>query len=702
MRYDKEFRAFNQLVEAMGLEQEEVNAILENKADLVVPTETYVATVQDNDVLNQYISFDEKGHSMARKKYFAQIAEETAKRMNVQSEAEQAEVIHTVIVSNFPEEGAQQDMGAACILENPSNPYQAWKRMHADTKTAIDARLGSIVKNLKEGMSRGSHVYVSDEIGHGAKRMSDNDAWYGEFYKQHKRKPNERELLDMAREIYSGGGAKYGTAGIGYENLPDEAQEDIDALDRDFETLNVLEDIKDKVSQLTASEMTVTRGLSPSGYRVYQTVREQLAQGNKDVQDSARVNAILFARYADRMAENISKITGKEYTAEDYVRERIMLVPNATQVDESAFNMPITNLNLDLDRQVEVLDLDDMDDSLKGASQSEALEYIKKVISGKRMPTKDFRAVVEVPTAIDKFEQYGQKHIVYAQSRLDKDNVKARNKVLTNFEKIISETRLVEISKNKKKKPANGKFAQKRKNKVENYYRLFTPIKMGGKLYTLLITAEDFDGNIEFSLKKIKLYEITAKKIEAVSVLTALNAKRPTASTLSIREVLRNVKDVDGNPYINPDGSGNFAVVYNQAVRGQTRISGITRTVSLFEQADKSTFIHEMGHVALADLKLLAEMEGAPAELVRDWQVIKDWLGVKPSQKELTREQHEQFARGFEAYLRSGEAPVRGLKSVFRKFKKWLCDIYADFVQLGGKPSAEVAFTCIKIRDEIA
>ena len=104
---------------------------------------------------------------------------------------------------------------------------------------------------------------------------------------------------------------------------------------------------------------------------------------------------------------------------------------------------------------------------------------------------------------------------------------------------------------------------------------------------------------------------------------------------------------------------------YNQSVRGQTRISGMSRVVSLFEQT------------------------------------VKEWLGYKDSQG-FTREQHEKFARGFEAYLRSGEAPVRGLKSVFRMFKKWLCDIYADFVQLGGKPSAEVAFTCIKMRDEIA
>lgn len=126
----------------------------------------------------------------------------------------------------------------------------------------------------------------------------------------------------------------------------------------------------------------------------------------------------------------------------------------------------------------------------------------------------------------------------------------------------------------------------------------------------------------------------------------------------------------------------------------------MSRVVSLFEAADKSTFVHELGHVALADLKLLAEMEGAPAQLVRDWQTVKEWLGYKDSQG-FTREQHEKFARGFEAYLRSGEAPVRGLKSVFRMFKKWLCDIYADFVQLGGKPSLEIRFKCIGIRFEI-
>lgn len=117
-------------------------------------------------------------------------------------------------------------------------------------------------------------------------------------------------------------------------------------------------------------------------------------------------------------------------------------------------------------------------------------------------------------------------------------------------------------------------------------------------------------------------------------------------------------------------------------ILGQTKIGGMSRVVSLFESADKSTFVHELGHVALAALKMLAEMDHAPQQLVRDWQTVKEWIGYKDSQG-FTREQHERIARGFEAYLRTGEAPVRGLKAVFRTFKKWLCDIYADFIQFG-------------------
>lgn len=114
------------------------------------------------------------------------------------------------------------------------------------------------------------------------------------------------------------------------------------------------------------------------------------------------------------------------------------------------------------------------------------------------------------------------------------------------------------------------------------------------------------------------------------------------------------------------------------------------RIVSIFESGNESTMAHELGHIFLADLKELAEMPNAPAQIVKDWETIKKWIGWKNGQKNFTTAQQEKFARGFEAYLRSGEAPATGLKKVFRDFKRWLTKIYKDFLSLGGKPSADV------------
>ena len=124
---------------------------------------------------------------------------------------------------------------------------------------------------------------------------------------------------------------------------------------------------------------------------------------------------------------------------------------------------------------------------------------------------------------------------------------------------------------------------------------------------------------------------------------------------------------------------------YNQEqgnIQGQIAISqNGKRIISLFETANESTFVHEMGHLALADLKMVAELENAPTQFVKDWNTVKEWIGWQEGQIDFTVEQQEKFARGFESYLRNGEAPTRGLKGVFRKFKTWLSKIYADFIQ---------------------
>ena len=130
---------------------------------------------------------------------------------------------------------------------------------------------------------------------------------------------------------------------------------------------------------------------------------------------------------------------------------------------------------------------------------------------------------------------------------------------------------------------------------------------------------------------------------------------------------------------------------YNQSINGMTQINSPTdRLIQIFKTADRSTFLHEMGHVFFDDIKNLAEMENAPQQVKDDWQSLKEWSEWDDAKGADNTKAHEKFARGWEAYLREGNAPTKGLQRVFRMFSKWLTRIYRAVTRLGGLPPKEI------------
>lgn len=130
---------------------------------------------------------------------------------------------------------------------------------------------------------------------------------------------------------------------------------------------------------------------------------------------------------------------------------------------------------------------------------------------------------------------------------------------------------------------------------------------------------------------------------------------------------------------------------YNQSVNGMTEImSDGKRIISIFKTADRSTFLHEMGHVFFDDIQKLASMDNAPKQLLDDWNALKEWSGWVDGENVDNTKAHEKFARGWESYLRSGEAPTKGLQRVFRQFSKWLTRIYRSVQRLGGEVPSDI------------
>ena len=152
------------------------------------------------------------------------------------------------------------------------------------------------------------------------------------------------------------------------------------------------------------------------------------------------------------------------------------------------------------------------------------------------------------------------------------------------------------------------------------------------------------------------------------------------------------VGEQDGRCYVVFDDKAIKVIEkYNQSVNGMTEImKDGERIISIFKTADRSTFLHEMGHVFFDDIQKLASMENAPEQLVTDWNKLKEWSEWDDTEGADNTKAHEKFARGWEAYLREGNAPTKGLQRVFRMFSKWLTRIYRAVTRLGGLPPKEI------------
>ncbi len=126
------------------------------------------------------------------------------------------------------------------------------------------------------------------------------------------------------------------------------------------------------------------------------------------------------------------------------------------------------------------------------------------------------------------------------------------------------------------------------------------------------------------------------------------------------------------------------------APRGQIQI-GPDRAmqISLFKGADLSTFLHESGHFFLEVYRDLATAEDASPQIRSDLDALLKWFGVE-SADQIGVDQHEQFARGFEAYLGEGKAPTPELQSVFSQFKQWILGVYRSLRNLDVELTDEV------------
>lgn len=95
--------------------------------------------------------------------------------------------------------------------ESYSDPLQGVRRELRDARANVEKLLEPVLDSLREGAGNGYSLVPGTEEGRMV-RMSNNAPWYQEFRRTYGRKPNKGELVQIAREIYSGTNS-YGVPG---------------------------------------------------------------------------------------------------------------------------------------------------------------------------------------------------------------------------------------------------------------------------------------------------------------------------------------------------------------------------------------------------------------------------------------------------------------------------------------------------------
>lgn len=154
------------------------------------------------------------------------------------------------------------------------------------------------------------------------------------------------------------------------------------------------------------------------------------------------------------------------------------------------------------------------------------------------------------------------------------------------------------------------------------------------------------------------------------------------------KNAIESMRKRGNQPQLNQTGSDSSPrgyITFNDAKPGVQRKFQITVTA----RRDLSTLLHEFGHYYLEVVNELASDGTASQQMIDDVAAIRQWTGAAPTGP-FAVDQHEQFARGFEAYLAEGKAPNPEIQGAFSRFKRWIIAIYKDLVRLNVELTPEI------------
>lgn len=734
----------NDVVEKGMATPSAVDSAIQNGTDLEIKTGVFAQMADesfDTDTLMDASTMNQGGTHLAalreRKKRMDELAQELKDIANNKSDA----ISEEIMADHFANaDEAEQAAARDVVYRNPYDLQASYKEALKEARQQYEDAVN--FKYYWTYKPQGVAIVVADTADHDnvqtgrGYRMSNNEPWYSDMYKEYGGKATKEQMLDVA---YKNERAEL--AASSPELLP-QWDANVEAAKQRYETLR---DMGEKFKELSHSDYALRKTFSKEGAAVYQDAVKTFQQGNQAVSQAAKENAYLYARMAERWAQIRRDYGDTAYTAKDFAAAHPIHIGGTGS--DVQFGQPITNMTINLDAPVPIITIKEkyagmdwrnlrrklpgtVEDDIvsKKNDKGEYIPYVNKATGNKVIVTKK---------SVDHFKT---DHTSNAAATKNRQNT-LHYEMIEAIPDIIRKGIWVEAHMD-----SHGK--------VPEIIRIVAPVHLGDRLYAVKLTVKK--QNVLYQVEdgeytSLNAHDVETKKepiIGSTSTDSHSNEVTPPwpvptiGSNISIRDFLQNVNDNLGKPYINSDGTPNYGIYFGDNKTGgvmyigsdgykqayqQGKIRGAfdanTGAIHLFDAADQSSFIHESAHMYLTEMERMVQEEGAPKQLVEDWHTIQDWASYADGrlddykgtrlEKEFAgyeaairkaresgdtvaikaaeeRWMQERFARGFERYIAEGKAPVKELQGPFRRFKKWLVSIYRDLTNLGKEPSNDV------------
>lgn len=430
--------------------------------------------------------------------------------------------------------------------------------------------------------------------------------------------------------------------------------------------------------------------LSDGGKQAYDYALNNLSQGNEKVVQSAKENAFIYARMAERWSEIMHEYGNKTYSPEDYTKSHPIVISkqNGDAQLEQVFEQRawhgsgIDFDNFDLGKIGSGTGASMHGWGIYAAKSKRTAQKYKKEMKDRGLPSVLYE--IDVPAnkeLLDEDKRYKdqmkgvQTKILKAVQSLSLEQKQAfwtkwlRQAMGSTKDEIQAETALRTVELNIKHchdaslgwegLPAFRKRIALNSLKKQGYtdeqindtsYMESESKRWEKELPAAQQQVEDAKG--AGNKKRKQLIEAAMENPEA-TLEKGIGTGKGIYNYLT--DALSDGKDIEKtSKYLNEQGihgityddayDGRCYVVfddkaiqiidkYNQDVHNaKAAYDASTGAIRLFDIADQSSFIHESAHMFLSDMERLAQKKDAPAGLVSDLQTVKDWAGYKPGQ----------------------------------------------------------------------